>query len=387
VTGTLPSCPAGSFSPSAFRCILNRTNTTRGAISTVTNGGSSIYHSLQASVTRRFSPVGNWGNLGFSVAYTWSHNIDNASEIFGPGVRFLSVSQGGGFSSASFFNVITSVIGLDTVEAITPFAQDPNNLKPERGNSSFDRRHRLVGSYLWTIRPNDRNAFTGGWSLAGIVTWQSGQPFSPLNAIPGSVCSDYNGDGRITNDRPAIGDPNAGDSRIALINLAVNPTCSRNGTLSYVDVFGVPIDPATAKYVQVPLGVASYQPFNVGSSTFFAGSAGRNIIEGPNFINWDVSILKDFSFGERARLQFRWEVYNVLNRNNPGNALGNVFATDAQPSPGFAFSPRFTPAGVTGVIPENAIDATDITGRRTFLSTEFMNTSTRRMQFGLKLIW
>jgi hypothetical protein len=386
VNTTQALCAAGGFA-SDLRCILPRRNNTRGAITRITNGGSSIYHSLQSSLTRRFSPIGNYGNLGFTIAYTWSHNIDNASEIFGPGVRFLSAGVGT-FPSLSNLVFRPQIQGFDTVEAITPLGQDPTNLKPERGNSAFDRRHRFVTSYLWSIRPDDRGFFTGGWSFSGIVTFQSGQAFNPLNASPFSACADYNGDGRLTNDRPAIGDPNAPDFRVALINTSVNPSCSRNGILSYLDLSGNPIDPSTAKYVQVPLGVAPYQDFTVAGTRFFAGTAGRNIIEGPRFVNWDVSLLKDFRFGERAKVQFRWEVYNVLNRRNPGNAIGNAYATDAQPSPGFAFSPRFTPAGVTGIIPENALDATDlVTGERTFLSREFMNTSTRRMQFGLKLIW
>jgi len=383
---TLPGCAASGFN-SDLRCILPRQTPSRGTITRITNGGSSIYHSLQSTLTRRLSPAGRAGNLGFTIAYTWSHNIDNASEIFGPGVRFLSAGVG---TFPSLANLIfrPQIQGFDSVEAITPLGQDFSNLKPERGNSSFDRRHRLAASYLWGIRPNDHRWASGGWSFAGIVTYQSGQPFTPLNSSPFSACADYNGDGRITNDRPAIGDANAPENRVALIDTRLNPSCSRNGTLSYIDLQGNAINPATARFVQVPLGVRAYQPFTVGTTTFAAGSAGRNVIQGPQFINWDLSLLKDFSFGERVKLQFRWEVYNVLNHRNPGNAIGNAYATDAQPSPGFAFSPRFTPAGVTGVIPENSLDAQDlVTGQRTFLSTEFMNTSTRRMQFGLKLIF
>ena len=78
----------------------------------------------------------------------------------------------------------------------------------------------------------------------------------------------------------------------------------------------------------------------------------------------------------------------MCNHRNPGNPIGNVFSTDAQFSPAFAFSPRYTAAGVTGVIPENAIDAFDaVSLANTFGSQRYMNTSSRRMQFGLKLFF
>ncbi len=60
-------------------------------------------------------------------------------------------------------------------------------------------------------------------------------------------------------------------------------------------------------------------------------------------------------------------------------------------SSGFAFSPRASAAGITGVIPENAIDATDCfvnnQPHRDFLSQQFMSTSNRHMQFGVHLIF
>src|SRR3989442_372770 len=81
-----------------------------------------------------------------------------------------------------------------------------------------------------------------------------------------------------------------------------------------------PIDPATAHFVQVPLGVKPGTTFRVGSASFIGGSAGRNILTGPRVA----------SFGSVA--------------------------------------PSVTPARVSGVIPENSLDATDpATGKSLFL--------------------
>ncbi|MBI3663552.1 MAG: TonB-dependent receptor [Acidobacteria bacterium] len=358
-------------------CINNRVlpGNSRGAITKVGNGGRSIYHSLQTNLTRRMAPMKNLGDVGFTIAYTWGHNIDNTSEIFGPGVRNLRTDIVSTF--------LASPTGLEPAEAISPFAQNPGNLLGDRASSSFDRRHRFVSSYLWSLG-NSGHFLVGGWQLAGIITYQSGQPYTPLNGNFLANCADPGGFGRASTARPAIGNPRAPLDSVALLKDA---NCTSTA-LGYADRNGATIAPSAAHFVQVPLGFRPGQTFTVGASTFIAGSAGRNSLVGPKIINWDFSLLKNFHWGEGKTIQFRWEVYDLLNRRNPGNPIGNVFATDAQPSPAFAFSPRYTPAGVTGVIPENTIDARDpISGLGTFRSEKFMNASSRRMQFGLKFIF
>ncbi|HXE74718.1 MAG TPA: TonB-dependent receptor [Candidatus Xenobia bacterium] len=354
-------------------CLNPHQDNTRGSITRVTNGGRSTYHGLQVGLTQRMArtPV---GDFSFTGAYTWSHMIDNTSEIFGPGVRLLP---------QSFGDIIYEAESVEAIEAITPLAADPNNtLDGEKGDSSFDRRHRLALSMLWELWP-DKGFWLGGWQISSIVTLQSGQPFSPLNSVPFGICRDYNGDGRLTNDRPAVGNPGAPRSSVALL---ADPEC-QDPTLGFVDLAGNAIDPMNARFVQVPLGLQPGDPFACGSGTCVAGSAGRNILTGPGLVNFDVAFYKNFRWGESKNIQFRWEVYNLFNHPNPGNAIGNVFATDAQPTPAFAFAPRATAASVTGVQPENALDAIDLFGNPTFLSESSMNTSSRRMQFGIKFIF
>ncbi|MFQ5777806.1 MAG: TonB-dependent receptor [Terriglobia bacterium] len=337
-------------------CLLPRLDDTRGSIARVTNSARSTYHALQISLNKRLTRS-RAGDFAFTAAYTWSHMIDTASEIFGPGVRFLP---------AGFVGLLRS--GLETVEAITPLAQDPFNLQAEKGNSAFDRRHRLAISYLWAPLPT-KGPWLGGWELNGIITLQSGQPFSPLNGLPLGDCADANGDGRLTNDRADIGNPNAPANTVALL---ADPLCV-DPSRGFIDLAGNPVDPSTTRFVQVPLGRV--------------GTAGRNILTGPGIVNFDFSFFKNFRWGEGKNIQFRWEFFDLFNTSNPGFGIGNVFATDAQPTPAFAFSPRRSAAGVTGVVPENAIDADDGFGGRNFLSRAFMNTSNRRMQIGIKFIF
>src|SRR5262249_38574345 len=56
------------------------------------------------------------------------------------------------------------------------------------------------------------------------------------------------------------------------------------------------------------------------------GNAGRNILEGPDQINVDFSIFKNFQLRERLRLQFRGEFFNILNHPNfQGNSIQRNF--------------------------------------------------------------
>ncbi|HEX5481071.1 MAG TPA: TonB-dependent receptor [Terriglobia bacterium] len=354
------------LSAAAPVCLKQRSNNLRGDITEVTNGGMSEYAALQASLTKRISHS-RFGDSAFTIAYTWSHMIDTASEIFGPGFRFLPPSDP--------LNALLLPQALESVEAITPFPQDSNNLRAERGNSSFDRRHRLAASFLWELpfstHSRAANLLVRGWQLNGITSFQSGQPFTPLNSTPFGPCSDTNGDGNLANDRPDIGNLSAPLSAVAML---ADPQCIDPGQ-GYVDAQGRPIaNLSSVHFIQVPLGQN--------------GNAGRNILIGPGFVDQDLSLFKNFAWGDHREIQLRVEAYDLLNTANPGYSIGNVYITNAEATPAFAFGPRTTTARVTGVIPENAINAVaDAIGRGGFLSRSFMNTSSRQIQFGVKIIF
>jgi hypothetical protein len=203
---------------------------------------SSNYHSLQAKLEKRFSH-----GLSFLGAYTWSHSIDGASVFFGSGAN-----------------------------ATTIFPQDNYNLAAERGNSDFDIRHRLSWSVTYELpRFHGVPKLLGaGWEVGGIVTLQTGQPFSVLTG------KGLSGTG-LGNDRPnLVGDPNAGPHTVQ----------QWFNTSAFVD--------------NLPL-------------TF--GNAGRNIVTGPGYRDFDFSVLKNMRFGEKVNAQFRAEFFNIA--NHPSFAL------------------------------------------------------------------
>jgi hypothetical protein len=219
---------------------------------------SSNYNSLQVKLDKHFSH-----GLSSLLAYTWSHSIDGASVFFGSGAN-----------------------------ATTIFPQDNYNLAAERGNSDFDIRQRLSWTFLYQIPAARRlpKALGDGWQLGGILSLQTGQPFSVLTGQDNSSTG-------LGNDRPnRIGDPNAG-----------------------------------------PHSVNRW--FNTGAFTpnmpLTFGTAGRNIVVGPGFHNFDFSVAKNTKIGETVNLQFRTEFFNIFNHPNfalPANILaapnfGTLFQT------------------------------------------------------------
>ena len=53
---------------------------------------------------------------------------------------------------------------------------------------------------------------------------------------------------------------------------------------------------------------------------FTFGNAGRNILIGPAFVSLDTAVVRSVRFGARQRIEIRAEIYNLLNRTNPGLA-------------------------------------------------------------------
>jgi hypothetical protein len=224
---------------------------------------SSSYHSLQARFEQRL----DFG-LSMLASYTWAKSIDDASNFF---------------TSAGDPN----------------FPQNSYDLRAERGRSNFDARHRLSLSYAFDL-PFGRgrsyladrgwlSTILGGWQTFGIVTLQTGRPFTV--ALLSDI--DNSGTGRSTlgfgaNDRP---------------NLSGNPTLSNPTPERWFDTsaFAFP-----------------------APGTF--GNAGRNILEGPGTENVNASLVKNTALGERFNLQLRAEVFNLFNHPNfnmPDNFLGS----------------------------------------------------------------
>ncbi|MBL8174235.1 MAG: TonB-dependent receptor [Bryobacterales bacterium] len=200
------------------------------------------YQSLQARFQQRF-----YHGLAVIASYTMGKSIDDASAFF---------------PSAGDPN----------------FPQDSRNVRAERARSNFDVAQRFTTGYSYNL-PFGKGRLRGGWQTHGIVSLQSGRPFTV--ALPTEQDNSNTGISSLgfgANDRPNI----IGNPRLD------NPSATRwfNTQAFALPAFG----------------------------TF--GSAGRNILEGPGNATVNFSVVKDTAFTERLTMQLRLETFNLLNRAN-----------------------------------------------------------------------
>ena len=163
--GTPHSLIVRGLSTDPFALQPSRPIPSLGPFQIFENAATSTYHSLQLAGRKRFG-----GRYTFSAAYTWSHALDDVSDVF-------------------------------TIAGAPILPQDSFDLQLERANASYDIRHRFAASLIWDL-PFYRDSqsrvarWAGGWQVASILHAHSGQPFT-LN-LP----VDANLDGNLT-DRPS----------------------------------------------------------------------------------------------------------------------------------------------------------------------------------------
>jgi len=182
--------------------------------------------------------------------------------------------------------------------------QDFLNIKAEKSLSAFDRKHRLVANFIYEVPTlgfaKDNGVLKrifGGWQISGIVTRQSGQPFTIVTGV------DSNGNGA-GGDRPnfnpagqIIRDPVTGNLR----------TFTTSGTPFFV-----------------PLG-SNGSPLNFSLGN---GSLSRNTYRGPGFYNTDLSLAKRIKFDETREFILRADFLNAFNQDSYGNPVNSLNSTD-----------------------------------------------------------
>ncbi len=212
-----------------------------GDILMVESGARSTYHALQLGAVRRAG-----ARFTFRGSYTWSKSMDDQS-------AFLATD------------------GDDN----TP--QDSRNLAAEFGLSDFDVRHRLVLTGSWILPELGAGALGRGWQVSGVVSVQSGRPFTPRVSFDNSN-SGNTGGGTFAYDRP---------------NEVTGST-----------------PPAGAN-------VVSYDGRSfVIAPQYTYGNAGRNILIGPGYASIDGVVSRRLALGGSKALELRLEAFNLLNRTN-----------------------------------------------------------------------
>jgi hypothetical protein len=223
-----------------------------GDVRTFEGRANADYDSLQAKLEKRYSM-----GIVSTMAYTWSHNRDNTSGLFGnPGEQRGAV---GG--------------------PINPF-----NFNADRSDSSLDHRHTFVASTLWDLPFGKGKKYAGdvseradkvvgGWQWNVVFNGTTGQHFTV----------GFNG-------RPAnqIGP--------AYLNGVLNPASFTDGSK--------PANPGSICYN------------NLAGNQFCYGNSGRNHFTGPGYFRTDMSIFKNLSITERVKMQLGLEGFNLFNQAN-----------------------------------------------------------------------
>ena len=271
-----------------------------GRVLSLQNGADSTYHAFQFTARR------TRGALTTGLSYSYSHSIDDSSD------------------------------------RSDPVLVNSFDLRENRASSNFDERHLLTINYIyefsfrslvrsfsdWANQRESKNGqdppssaakccsgfgerFLDGWEFSGITLLHSGTPFSVINTAGNTGIS-------VTD--------NAGVSS----NLGI--------AASYPDVVKGMAQPAN--------NLQSFGPLLGNPSRFVAprgltfGNAGRNFLNNPRQVNFDMALAKHFRITEGSQLEFRAEAFNIFNHtefriydpDNPGSTGNNIVSCYAGPA-------------------------------------------------------
>lgn len=209
-------------------------------------GASSSYNALQVSGRRTAR------DLEVTLAYTYSHSIDNSSDRY----------------DGNFV--------------------DSYNLKANRASSNFDQRHILNFSYIYTLPALAQHnlptrLILGGWQYSGITEIQTGDPFS----ITGPVY-----------DNAGVANGEGTGSYVDVAPGVSTKASAYHGSKTQAGIYGpLLFNPAA---------------FNAPTALTF-GNSGRNNLHGPRTSNFDMGLFKHFPIKEKVNIEFRTEAFNIFN--------------------------------------------------------------------------
>jgi hypothetical protein len=238
-----------------------RPNTSFSFLDTFENVSYEKYNGLEVSLTKQAGGGNRWfGGSYFTLAYTYSHAIDNAS-------------------------------GFRERNSRVPFY----NHDQFRASSDFDVRQRFVLSGKWDLPfanlwQSGPKRLTDGWSLYSILYDRTGFPLDVLSQLARR------------GSRP--GPSGAGDCNLVRANLVgqvviTDPKTDPNATYFNGSAFA-PVS-ATCGSAAVAAGAGTY------------GTTPRNFLRGPGRFNTDLALSKSIPLNDRFKLVLRAEFFNIFN--------------------------------------------------------------------------
>jgi hypothetical protein len=257
---------------------LNGTAPYLGHINYLSNFYGSTYHGLQNTLTAR-----NYHGLDFVLGYTYSHALDDLSSNW---VAFLPM------------------------DSARPFL--------DHASGDEDIRHRFTFSVTYTLpEMKTKSQLLEGWQVNTIITLQSGQPWNVNDQA-----LDLSGTGELADRWDFFGNPSdfksQGPNGLPFFPGTSNATCAAkaaaldgtNPIKPYTTALGIGGCYVNGSSFLIPNGIGTF------------GTMGRNIFRDTGFRNVDLSVSKNFKFGERMKAQFRVETFNIFNHPNFANPNG-----------------------------------------------------------------
>jgi hypothetical protein len=275
---------------------------TAAQIATVVSTGSAT--SIPSVQARRVNPnIGSRVLIATTAQATYNAGFVTVNKRLSRGLQF-----GVSYTRSKLLSNNDESLGVGAITAGSPqVPQDYLNITPEKSLSAFDRKHRFVTNFDYEVPLPPGEAFQrgvlkqifGGLLFSGIVTRQSGQPFTILTGV------DSNGNGA-GGDRPNV-NPNQ--------PLIPDPVTGNLRTFT-----------APGRYI-VPRGTNGLPLAN----SLGNGNLGRNTLRGPGFFNTDLSVQKKFFVGRGEnpdQLIFRADFLNAFNQDFYGNPVNSLNSTD-----------------------------------------------------------
>jgi hypothetical protein len=284
--------------------------------------GNSIYQGFQTKAEKSFA-----NGLNFLAAYTYSKTLSDAGDLLNggslqgyraPSVPGLGIHFDYGLAGFDIRNVFHFSGGYEL-----PFGK---------------------GKHFASGVSGLQNQLIGGWSLNWSTTLQGGQPIG-LNCPSGTAAG-----------------LNCGDLRVKGQPLNLGLHNSSDGKLSWYGNPAAFAQPCTLG----PGGTPTSSPTGCVPLTGAAALGGLTQVPGPGFHRADFSIFKNFAIKERLTVQFRTEIFNILNHPNFN-------------------APNFGGNGVVAV--SGAGDFTNLTNFGKIGATRDAPYDPRQIQFALKLVF
>jgi hypothetical protein len=235
----------------------------------------------------------------------------------------------------------------DEVNIFAGFS-DPFDVNLDRGNGDWDTRHNLTASAVYSL-PDLKGRSTlmretlGGWQTSSILQTRTG--LGQNVEVTSGILGNYMRPNYVPGQSLKVPNASWPNSSYNLSAFALEP--------GFDGVWG---DPTTI------------------------GDVGRNPIRGPAFFQWDMSGMKNFSLTEKVKLQFRADIFNILNHPNFANVDTGICSAVTYPSATSAVCTPNTPdpANHTGF----GVASATVAGAD---GNQIGNGTARQTQFSLRL--